>query len=145
MIDVTVAELASALISVAEGQPHLNANGLYAPFRDGGGIWTIGRGHTAGVTAATPPATQAQVDQWFAEDQAYLLSIVSGLPILEAAALVSFGFNCGAGALRLVLCGHSILTHYVHDAKGNIEPGLVARRALESLLISLSQQLSVSS
>lgn len=142
MVDVTLPELAGALIAVFEGTGPVNAQGLYLPYRDGGGVWTIGRGHTAGVNSATPPATQAQVDAWFAADQAPLLKLVANLPVLEAAALASFGFNCGPASLASVMAGHSVLTHYVHDAKQAIEPGLVARRNLESLLITLSQQVT---
>ena len=141
MVDVTLAELAGSLIATFEGAPPVNAQGLYLPFRDGGGIWTCGRGHTSGVTISTPPATQEQVDRWFAADQAPLLSIVQHLPVLEAAAWASFGFNCGISAMEACLAGHGVMQHYIHDAKNNVEPGLVTRRLLESLLIQLSQQL----
>lgn len=142
MTDVTLAELAAALISSFEGPPPMNKDGLYIPFQDGGGVWTIGKGHTPGVTESTPPATQAQVDAWFAADQAPLFTLVRGIPLLEAAALVSFGFNCGSGALQEVLAGRGVIFHYMHDSKGNVEPGLVTRRNLEGLLMSVSQQLT---
>ena len=141
MVDVTVPELALALITVFEGCGPRNAQGLYIPYQDSGKVWTIGKGHTSGVAATTPPATQAQVDAWFAQDAAPLIAKVAGLPVLEGAVLVSFGYNCGAGALAQVMGGRSLMTQFVHDSNGNVLPGLVARRALESVLLALSQQL----
>jgi len=140
--DVTLTELASALIASFEGPPPMNSQGLYIPFQNGGGAWTIGKGHTKGITASTPPATQAEVDEWFAEDQAPLFGFVGKLPLLEAAALVSFGFNCGLGALQDVLAGRGVVEHYCHDAKENVEPGLKTRRHLEAVLMALGQQMT---
>ena len=140
---IETAKLASAIISIFEGPGPRNNAGLYMPYQDGGGVWTIGRGHTAGVTAATPPATQFQVDDWFAADQVALFKLVASLPVLEAAAWLSFGFNCGMGAmLACMRAGAEHLRNYVHDAKGNVEPGLVTRRDREYFLILLSRRLS---
>lgn len=138
----TVAQLAAAMIALEEGPPPRNSQGLYIPFQDGGGVWTIAVGHTKGVNTATPPACDALAHQWFIDDQAPLFALVANLPPLEAAAYVDFAFDCGAAALASVLGGHSVLTHYIHDAKGNIEPGLVTRRDREEFLILLSQQLA---
>ncbi len=133
MSDVTLAELAAALIAPLEGV-------RYAAYTDSGSVWTIGIGHTKGVKMGDT-ATEAQVQQWFAEDQAPLIAMVKDRPILEAAALVSFGFNCGLGALQRVMAGHSMLTDFVKDAHGNTLHGLVARRHLEETLIAVSQGL----
>jgi lysozyme len=132
---VTTAELAAALISVFEGS-RLTA------YQDPGGIWTIGIGHTKGVTEGMT-ITPWQQSQLFAEDAAPLLAMVESYPILEGAALASFGYNCGAGALRLVMSGHDLISSRIHttDRKGDVLPGLVARRNLEELLVALSQQL----
>ncbi|HEX4138350.1 MAG TPA: hypothetical protein VHY84_27315 [Bryobacteraceae bacterium] len=126
----TIAQLAAALIAVFEGPECLQA------FQDGGGIWTIGRGHTRGVVAGMT-CTHAQALAWFAQDQMRLLAMVEGLPLLAAAAYVSFGYNCGFGALHLVLDQHDTISNPVHttDRHGNIENGLVSRRLLERLLI----------
>lgn len=132
MNPVTTAELAAALIAVFEGCK-------LTSYQDSGGVWTIGIGHTKGVTAGQT-ITMQQAQQFFAEDQAPLLAKVQGLPVIEAAALVSFGFNCGLGALEEVLAGHAFVTQFVHDRKGNPLPGLVTRRTLEEALMNLGQQ-----
>lgn len=126
-------DLASALLDVFEG------NRLKA-YQDSGGVWTIGRGHTQGVKAGMI-ATQAQVDQWFAEDQAPLMDVVKDRAPLEAAALLSFGFNCGKGALLRVLNGELDMQDRVYDRKAHKLDGLVARRRLESVLIAFSRSI----
>jgi lysozyme len=135
MNPVTVAELAAALIAVFEGC-RLTA------YQDSGGVWTIGIGHTAGVVEGQV-ITMAQAQAFFAEDQSPLLAKVAGVSsIADAAALVSFGFNCGMGALERVMAGQATLDQFVHDAHGNVLPGLVARRNLEETLMLLGQQVS---
>lgn len=137
--NVTLPELASALISVFEGCK-------LTAYQDTGKIWTIGRGHTGMVDgvpiAAGMTITQQKADELFAQDQAPLFKQVAGRPLLEAAALVSFGYNCGAGALQRVMAGLSVLTQFTHNAKGGVDPGLVSRRALEENLILVSQQMA---
>lgn len=136
----TLPEVASALIAVFEGC-RLTA------YRDSGGILTIGYGHTGPDVHEGMTITQAQADALFAADQAPLFKLVAGRPILEAAALVSFGYNCGAGTLNHVLTGYTIGTSdgmpailaYCHDSKGSVLPGLQSRRALENMLIRISQ------
>lgn len=125
-----LAEIASALISVFEGPDRLTA------FRDSGGVWTIGRGHTKGVKEGDT-CTPAQAVAWFAEDEAPLLELVNGVKVWRAAAYVSFGYNCGRGALHAVLTGLDTIDNPKHttDRRGNVQPGLVSRRRLEKLLI----------
>ena len=138
MIDVTVQELAAALVASFEGC-HMTA------YQDSGSVWTIGIGHTKGVTPGMT-CTAEQAAQWFAEDAAPLFAEVSGvLSVLEAAALVSFGYNCGLGALRKIMAGADTIDNPVHttDRHGNVQPGLVNRRRLESLLATLAQQMAV--
>jgi lysozyme len=126
----TTAQLAAALIAVFEGPERLTA------FRDSGGAWTIGRGHTAGVKEGDT-CTHEQAVAWFAQDQAPLLSMVSDRPPLAAAAYSSFGYNCGRGALANVLAGKDTILNPKHatDRHGVTQPGLVSRRALEAILI----------
>ena len=127
----TTAQLAAALIAVFEGPERLTA------FQDGGGVWTIGRGHTRGVTEGMT-ITHDQSVALFEQDQARLLLLVEGLPAVEGAAYVSFGYNCGWSALRNVLDGLDKISNPVHttDRRGVVEAGLVSRRALEALLIA---------
>lgn len=131
--EVTLPELASLIIRQFEGC-RLTA------YQDGGGVWTIGWGETAGVKQGMT-ITQAQADAFLPQAMAPLFAKVAGRPLLEAAALVSFGYNCGIGALERVIAGHSLLTDFVHDAKGIVEPGLLRRREFEQTLILASQQI----
>ena len=133
MAEVSTAELAAALIAVFEGE-RLEA------YQDSGGVWTIGIGHTKGAHEGQM-ITHEMAVQLFAEDAAPLLKMVADRPVLEAAALVSFGFNCGAHNLALILAGQGLITDPVHttDRHGNVLlRGLVARRRLEETLILVS-------
>jgi len=141
-LTTTTEALAAAMIDIEEGPGKRNSAGLYVPFQDTGGVWTIAKGHTNGVTADTPPADDAQAAAWFAEDQATLFSKVTVLPALEGAAWVDFGYNCGPGAMyACMLAVPSHLQYYIHDSKGNVQPGLVTRRQREYWMILLSRQL----
>lgn len=140
--DVTLTELAGALISVFEGC-ELTA------YRDVGGVFTVGFGHTGKVNgqpiAAGMTITQDEANAFLQEDAFPLFRLVSGLPILEAAALVSFGFNCGSAALLSVVQGHSTLIDYdkITDRETgavSVSLGLQRRRMLEEVLIVYSQQ-----
>lgn len=67
------------------------------------GVWTIGYGHTQGVTEGDS-CTQEQADAWLIEDigktQLFLAHYVN-VPVspCEFIALVSLAFNVGVGAL----------------------------------------------
>ncbi len=129
---VSLVQLAAALIAVFEGL-RLKA------YRDSGGVWTIGIGHTGPEVTPDLVITADQAMEWFAKDQAHLLTTVAGKSPLAGAALVSFGFNCGVGSLAKVLAGTDTVENpkYTHDAMGHVLPGLLARRRLESLLIQM--------
>ena len=126
----TLPELAAALIAVFEGEK-------LTAYQDSGGVWTIGIGHTKGVCEGQQ-ITEEQAIQFFLDDQYPLLAMLTGRPVLEAAALASFGFNCGKGALLNVLQGKDSIENpnHMQDRHGNVLPGLVARRRLESMLIA---------
>jgi lysozyme len=125
---MNVATLAAALIASWEGL-------RLVAFQDPGGVWTIGLGHTAGVKEGDT-CTPEQAAAWYAVDAAPLLALVTNEPLVAAAAYVSFGYNCGRGALELVLAGKAELTHFVHDRHGNELQDLVRRRAAEAALIA---------
>lgn len=135
---VTLPALAATLIQVFEGCK-------LTAYQDSGGVWSIGYGTTringqpvtAGMTI-----TAEQAAEYLAKDQAGLFSMVAGRPLLEAAALVSFGYNCGAMTLQGVLRNGTHLGVFVHDRAGNTLPGLVSRRNLEQTLIDLSRQMA---
>lgn len=70
-------------------------------YQDGRGVWTIGWGHTAGVKEGDE-CSQAQADQWKAEDMAWAEATVnrlvkSALSQGEFDALVDFVYNAGSG------------------------------------------------
>jgi lysozyme len=118
-------------------------------YRDGRGVWTIGYGHTRGVAEGLT-CLQAQADAWLAEDIAPAEQGVTRLvqvPLVQGQfdALASFAFNCGVAALAASTLLRKLNAHdyrgaadefprWVHDAPGNVEPGLVARRAKERAL-----------
>ena len=85
-------------------------------------------------------STYEQNLQWFAEDSAALLTAVSGHPAAgKAAALVSFGYNCGFSNLKKALVNVAEILDPVHctDKHGNVLAGLKSRRQLEYLLCGL--------
>ena len=125
---LTTASLAARLIRVFEGCK------LVAYWDRTGKTWTVGFGHT--LTAHEGMRiTQAQADEFLVSDCAPLLDLVTGLPLLKAAVLVSFGYNCGIGALRRVMSGEIQLQQYGRTSGGVELPGLAARRDLEAALI----------
>jgi len=68
------------------------------------GIWTIGYGHTSGVTQGMT-CTQAQAEQFLMQDLGTAENAVCKYVKLQIndnqfSALVSFTFNCGAGNLQ---------------------------------------------
>ena len=127
---MTAIELAAALIRVFEGC-RLTA------YQDTGGVWTIGFGYTQGVQKGQTINYEEAVQQ-LTTGLAPLVKLVEGKPLLAAAAYLSFGYNCGYGSLSKVLAGTKQLSDFTHDHVGNLLPGLVARRALESALIEIS-------
>jgi len=128
---LTTEELAGALIASFEGEKHI-------AYRDSGDVWTIGFGHTKDVHQNLT-CNHAQAVEWLREDAAGLFALVKDLPTAHAAALVSFGYNCGRSRLESVLAGHDTIGNPVHttDRHGNVQPGLVARRRLEEALCLL--------
>ena len=129
---MTIAILAARLIKVFEGCK------LSAYWDATGRVWTIGFGHTKTAVRGMK-ITQQQAEELFQSDAAPLLAIVVDKPILEAAALVSFGYNCGIGALHRLLAGEISIDTYGTTSGGVTLPGLVSRRQLEAALIEVSK------
>lgn len=115
-------------------------------YDDGGGVWTIGWGHTKGV-GEDDCCTQAQADAWLIEDvakaEAKVNKVVTrGLTQQMFDALVSFEFNTGAlgksTLLRRLNAGDLAgaareFDRWVYD-NGVKMSGLVRRRAAEKAL-----------
>jgi lysozyme len=126
-------------------------------YQDGGGVWTIGWGHTKGVRAGDT-CTQEQADQWLAEDAAEhdITRFLDGAPTNENefAAMSCLAFNIGLGGFKAngdpipgfrhstVLKRHKLGNH-VGAAKafvlwnkdnGKVVRGLTRRREAEAAL-----------
>jgi len=120
------------------------------PYRDGGGIWTIGFGHTSGVGPGSRPITRAKGLRLLRRDAGDAAKAVRSLVRVKLSqnqfdALVSFVFNVGAAnfatstLLRLLNEGHYSqvpiqLDRWIRDAQGRVEQGLVSRRRAEGRL-----------
>ena len=94
-------ELGQALIREFEGC-RLSA---YPDPASGGDPWTVGFGHTGpevvpGYTVSQPVADQLLRDDLDRFEKAVITNIDVPLDQCEFDALVSFSFNCGAGALQ---------------------------------------------
>jgi len=116
-------------------------------YQDGGGIWTIGYGHTAGVHQGMV-ITEEQAETLLADDlNEDLLAIehyvYAPMSNNEACAFLSFSYNVGwpsfvnSTLLRMFNAGDPKIQvadqflRWVHDVNDKIEPGLVRRRQAE--------------
>ena len=118
-------------------------------YRDPGGVWTIGYGHTGSDVHPGQTITTARASQLLAHDTGWAQDAVRSsvkVPLTSAQfdALTSFTFNLGAGALRsstllqkLNARDYAGAQHefgrWVH-AGGVVLAGLVRRRAAEAKL-----------
>lgn len=112
-------------------------------YDDGGGVWTIGYGHTVGVRQGDT-CTPAQAEAWLAQEVTEFAAGVSAAvtaPIEQNQfdALVSLAYNIGIGAfrrstlLRKINAGEPAADEFgrwIHD-NGKVINGLVRRRAAE--------------
>ena len=111
-------------------------------------MWTIGYGHTGGVTPGET-ITQDQAVTYLKGDVAAASSVVQACSAIDLtpnqfAALVSFQYNTGSlvGSPGMALINQhqfspawdAHLCLWVHDASGNVQAGLVRRRAAERAL-----------
>jgi lysozyme len=117
-------------------------------YQDGGGIWTIGYGHTHGVKPGDV-CTEAQAVAWLEQDIAFAEAAVADLVKValtdnQFAALVDFAFNLGATRfagstlLKRLNAGNyggvpAFLKAWVF-IDGKVAPGLLARRNREAEL-----------
>lgn len=137
---------------------HLSAEGLVftaqaescrlAAYQDVVGVWTIGYGHTRGVTTGQT-CTPDQALAWLLEDAQEAITAVNRLvtvPLTQGQfdALVDFVFNLGEGALagstllRLLNAGDSVgaAAQFPRwDHAGGVEvAGLLTRRQSEAAM-----------
>ena len=118
-------------------------------YADQGGVWTIGMGHTLGVTAGmTCTLDQAMI--WARSDMAKVSAVVNkilhGTPKQnEFDAFVSLGFNIGIGALQgasavnLYNAGNltEAANHFLlwDKVKASVAEGLLKRRKCEAIIL----------
>jgi lysozyme len=121
-------------------------------YPDTSGIWTVGYGHTAGVTEGDSVSAERaelllEADLMEAERAVASLAKVP-LTDNQFSALVSFVFNEGEGAFakstllkKLNEGGYALvpacLKSWIFD-NGRVQPGLVKRRAAEAALWSMT-------
>lgn len=110
-----------------------------ASYKCPAGVWTIGYGHTIGVTYGMTCIPE-QAEQWLKDDLRAAENAVNAIGFEltqnEFDALVSFTFNCGVGNLKKLTAnrtvpeiGEAILLY--NKANGKVLQGLVNRRQEE--------------
>lgn len=132
-------------------------------YQDGGGVWTIGRGHLwhpgDELTCTVP-----QVELWFSADMAKCAHAVNDLVSVELTqgqfnALCDFVFNLGIGALesstllKLINAGELqeaskqfvAWDHIRVDGELRISEGLLRRRTAETTMFLLAMVAPVAS
>lgn len=121
-------------------------------YRCPAGVWTIGYGHTTGVRPGQV-ITAGRADQLLLADLTALAGTLDSmqraagisLPANRRSALLSFAFNVGINALRGSILWRKVVANQSDPtiaaefarwkyAAGRVMPGLVARRAAESVL-----------
>jgi lysozyme len=119
------------------------------PYKCAAGVWTIGYGHTAGVTADAPPISEDEAEELLAADiqkfeRTVAKLISSNITQAQFDALVSFAFNLGGAALqrstlrqKINRGDHAGATKEFYRwvrAGGKVLQGLVLRRSAEANL-----------
>lgn len=119
-------------------------------YRDGGGVLTIGYGHTGPDVSDGKKITMDEAEHMLQTDVTHacdsVLELTNGIVSQgQLDALTDFVFNCGPQkfATSTLLRKHKAGNYtgaatefgrWIHDARGNVEPGLVKRRAAETHL-----------
>jgi lysozyme len=121
---------------------------VYHGKADPDNVWTIGFGHTAGVTRDTPPITQEQADNYLKQDLSAACidvdnAIYAELNDNQYGALVSLVYNCGDAPLHGTLGKLLNQNNYAGAAQeflkwchadGVVVDGLTRRREAEKAL-----------
>lgn len=111
----------------AIGQPYTKANEgcRLQSYRDGGGVWTIGYGHTGPDVKPNQVITQAEADAKFienygtaaAEAQQYVTpDCWAAMGVARQAVIVDMAFQLGLGGLRKFAGMHALLEKGEWDA-----------------------------
>lgn len=106
------------------------------------GVWTIGYGHTAGVSKGQV-ITQEQAESFLKSDlvkyENYVISAGLKLNQNQFDALVSFTYNCGNGNLKKLIAGRTLpeiadAMLLYNKSNGKVLAGLTRRREAERKL-----------
>lgn len=122
------------------------------PYRDSGGVWTIGYGHTGPGVSSMGKITHERGLDLLAGDVRGAEAAVNALRLTlnqnQYDAIASAAFNCGPGTLgphrslgkalrQNGMAGvPAALALYTRDARGNVLAGLVRRRRAEGELFA---------
>ena len=118
-------------------------------YKDSGGVWTIGYGHTKGVKAGDK-ITKEEAEKLYREDlrihSESLKRVKVPLSENQKAALSSLVYNIGDGAFRdsnlliklnkgdIIGAAKEFATTHIRDRKGVVQQGLIDRRKKEKEL-----------
>ncbi len=143
----------TAFIAAFEGGQ--SPDGLFRPYRDPVGVWTIGYGHTQGVSSGSKPMTKTQALALLRKDlnEVYCPPVLramraAGMPLKQGVvdALTSASYNLGPGVLvpgrSLGDAIRSRSTEKIANALllydkagGRVLPGLTRRRQAEAAMV----------
>lgn len=125
-----------------------------AAYKDTSDVWTIGYGHTSGVTSGMV-CTREQAEAWLKYDVYKAENAVNSYDFMynwtqyEFDALVSFTFNCGAGNLKKLLKNGERNKSQICDAlplynksNGKALTGLTRRRKAEAEMFRNNSSIS---
>lgn len=157
LLDPTVLRVSpkgAEFIALFEGGA--SRDGMFRPYRDPVGVWTIGFGHTAGVHAGSTPLTRKQATALLLADlnQVYTPAVATRLHKYDVVvrqheldALVSFAYNLGPAILdqprtignalargNRTHVGDAILLYDKAGSPPRALPGLTRRRRAERQL-----------
>ena len=132
-----------ALIEISEGCEKL-INGLYFPYKDGAGLWTVGIGHLIkpGENQFNAGLTHDQCLDLLQKDVAWAETCVNKLGWVltqnQFDALVDFCYNEGVSNLHILTShGYNNIPDHIllyDEAAGEVEAGLLIRRKKELAL-----------
>ena len=117
-------------------------------YQDGGGVWTIGWGHTGSLVHRGMQITQQHADALLADDlvrfEAAVNVLLIPMPQAQFDALVDLAYNIGVQAFRDSTLVRELRTHDLNSVadqflrwcldNGKVVPGLALRRMAERLM-----------